>query len=348
MARLSHSDLQGLLAFLRTCDSFPDVASLQSGMLEPLGRLVPFETAAYHEVNVENGDTSWIIEPLDSMERADHEAFVRWGAQHPIVAYHATHESHAVTLSDFMTTRQLHALELYDEFFAPLEIERQIVIGVPSRTPVIVGIPLNRSGSDFTERERLLLDLLRPHLAQAFRRAQARTQARRLTAELETAAERGGRAVIVLDADHGIQAASPVALRRLHDYFADGCDTGDTLPGAVTGWLRAGPRSPLLGRREGRCASLTFLPAAAPGECDLLLIEEECTGLPPDRLAELGLTHRESEILALADRGLTNHQIGSELGVSPRTVDKHLERVYAKLGVPTRTAALAQARDAAA
>src|SRR3712207_6476150 len=178
MARLSHSDLEGLLAFLRTCDSFPDVESLQSGMLEPLGRLVPFETAAYHEVNVENGDTSWIIEPLDSMDRADHEAFVRWGSQHPIVNYHATHDSHAVTLSDFVSVQELHRLDLYDEFFAPLEIERQIVIGVPARPPVIVGIPLNRSGRDFTDRERLLLDLLRPHLAQAFRRATARTQAR--------------------------------------------------------------------------------------------------------------------------------------------------------------------------
>ena len=345
MVRLSQSDLQGVLAFVHKCESFPDVESLRTGMLAPLGELVPYDTAAYHEVNVETGDTSWIIEPWDSMARADHDAFVRWGGQHPIVDYHATHDSHAVTLSDFLSVRELRRLELYDEFFEPLEIERQIVIGVPARPPVIVGIPLNRSGRDFSERERLLLDLLRPHLAQAFRRAQARTQAGRLLGELETAAARGGRGVVVLDRDHQIQAASPWALRQLQHHYADDCDTGDSLPARVSGWLRTGARTPLVAGSDGRRASLTFLPASSGGEADLLLIEEECDGLPPGRLDQLGLTGREAQVLQLADRGLTNEQIAAEIAVSPRTVDKHLEHIYAKLGVPGRTAALAIARS---
>jgi DNA-binding CsgD family transcriptional regulator len=56
-----------------------------------------------------------------------------------------------------------------------------------------------------------------------------------------------------------------------------------------------------------------------------------------------GLTEREAEILGWVARGKTNHEIAEVLVVSPHTVRKHLENVYAKLGVHTRTAAVARA-----
>jgi DNA-binding CsgD family transcriptional regulator len=54
---------------------------------------------------------------------------------------------------------------------------------------------------------------------------------------------------------------------------------------------------------------------------------------------------REREILELIAEGRTNAQIAERLWVSPGTVRKHLDNVYAKLGVHTRTAAAAFARD---
>jgi DNA-binding NarL/FixJ family response regulator len=56
-----------------------------------------------------------------------------------------------------------------------------------------------------------------------------------------------------------------------------------------------------------------------------------------------GLTLRESEVLYWVAKGKTNRDIGDILGSSPATVKKHLERVYEKLGVETRTAAAAMA-----
>ena len=53
------------------------------------------------------------------------------------------------------------------------------------------------------------------------------------------------------------------------------------------------------------------------------------------------LTPREREILDLVAEGRTNAEIAERLWVSPLTVRKHLENVYAKLGVHTRTAAAA-------
>ena len=52
-----------------------------------------------------------------------------------------------------------------------------------------------------------------------------------------------------------------------------------------------------------------------------------------------GLTTREGEVLSWLSKGKTNRDIAQILGLSPRTVDKHLEQTYAKLGVENCTAA---------
>lgn len=63
-----------------------------------------------------------------------------------------------------------------------------------------------------------------------------------------------------------------------------------------------------------------------------------------DALREsLGLTGREAEILMWISRGKTNKEVGIILGSSPRTVNKHLEHIFEKLGVSTRAAAVAKA-----
>jgi len=55
------------------------------------------------------------------------------------------------------------------------------------------------------------------------------------------------------------------------------------------------------------------------------------------------LTSREVEVLSWLSKGKTNRDIAQILGLSPRTIDKHLEQIYAKLGVENRTAAAAMA-----
>lgn len=58
-----------------------------------------------------------------------------------------------------------------------------------------------------------------------------------------------------------------------------------------------------------------------------------------------GLTRREQEVLAWVAEGKTNAEIGLILRARPRTVAKHLERIFLKLGVERRTAAARVALD---
>ncbi len=73
----------------------------------------------------------------------------------------------------------------------------------------------------------------------------------------------------------------------------------------------------------------------------LLLFEEKVAPFAVHMLARRGLTSRESEILDWVVQGKTNPEIGTILGISSRTVQKHLERIYRRLGVENRHAAMA-------
>jgi DNA-binding CsgD family transcriptional regulator len=80
---------------------------------------------------------------------------------------------------------------------------------------------------------------------------------------------------------------------------------------------------------------------------DLLILEEERTKVDYAALLRLGLTPREAEVLHWVGEGKTNPEIGTILRTRPRTVAKHLEKIFAKLGVETRGAAAARVRSLA-
>jgi DNA-binding NarL/FixJ family response regulator len=77
------------------------------------------------------------------------------------------------------------------------------------------------------------------------------------------------------------------------------------------------------------------------------VLEEHRWAIDPAALSSLPLTRRESEILAYVAVGKTNPEIGIILGISSRTVSKHLEHILEGLCVDTRTAAAAMALEAA-
>jgi DNA-binding CsgD family transcriptional regulator len=75
----------------------------------------------------------------------------------------------------------------------------------------------------------------------------------------------------------------------------------------------------------------------------LLLLNEKRSDSSWNSLADCGLTPRESEVLAWVAKGKTNGEVAAILQLSSRTVQKHLEHIYQKLGVETRTTATVRA-----
>ncbi|MGH9442484.1 MAG: response regulator transcription factor [Thermoanaerobaculia bacterium] len=134
----------------------------------------------------------------------------------------------------------------------------------------------------------------------------------------------------------------------LERYFGRSRARGDRLPESLAAWVThelkaatdesglATPRRPFVIGRKGSRLVVTLV---ENGESHFLLLQERTDEIDPSSLATLGLTRRQCEVLAWVARGKTNQEIGSILGSRASTVKKHLERIYPKLGVETRTAA---------
>jgi len=84
-----------------------------------------------------------------------------------------------------------------------------------------------------------------------------------------------------------------------------------------------------------------------PGRDDLVMLalEEEHAPPGPAALLALGLTPRQAEVVYWVAQGKTNPEIGTILGASPRTIDKHMERIFARLGVENRASLIVTAGE---
>jgi DNA-binding response OmpR family regulator/DNA-binding CsgD family transcriptional regulator len=149
-----------------------------------------------------------------------------------------------------------------------------------------------------------------------------------------------GMGTVVLDAQGRVAWRSPQAQRWLTQAFGP---TGPLAMEQAAQWLRTalsqdlcsielGPDDRLMARNLG---------SGGMGEAMLLLTSAPVNSASARRLREVALTPRETEVLSWLAKGKTNRDIADILGMSPRTVNKHLEHVFEKLGVETRTAAAA-------
>lgn len=151
----------------------------------------------------------------------------------------------------------------------------------------------------------------------------------------------GGHGVLVIDAQSRVAWRSPQAATWLRELFP-GCAPG--LPADWLVWLAAGlsPEHTTTGA-GGQALVLRNLGPVGLGEQMLLLQRRAEPSAAANRLSTAALTPREAEVLSWVAKGKTNRDVGDILGMSPRTVNKHLEHVFEKLGVETRAAAAALA-----
>jgi DNA-binding CsgD family transcriptional regulator len=314
----------------------PDPASFRAGVLPGIRGLVDSDVIAYNEVDVESGTYYFVEEPFGALDTDATARLVDLAHEHPVIARNRLGDLAPHTISDFLSVRAFHRLALYAEMFRMVGAEDQLAFGLPG--DVTIGIAMNRSSRSFTARDRAVLDLLRPHLAKAWQEVQERERANALVGALERGFEEEGCAVVLLDGRGRIEHASDFARELLEAYGG-----GSGVPADVEDWLGAEPDPDAL-TVEGPRGSLRVraLPRpGAPGSLTLLLTERRSSPLSTQELAHLGLSGREAQVLRLVARGADNAAIAADLGIATNTVRKHLERVYSKLGVHTRTEAAA-------
>ena len=204
---------------------------------------------------------------------------------------------------------------------------------------------LEAGGVDYVTKPIVIEEMLariRVHLANA-----------RLTQSARAALDVSGRFLLAVSGQGKIMWATPQAQKLLADDLVAGTDDELVLPDAMLQWLAQAQKGKA-GSKTAAMASfpnndqlrLQYMGKLGPNEFLLRLAKESGSGTPAEFSSQLGLTTREGEVLSWLSKGKTNRDIAQILGLSPRTVDKHLEQIYAKLGVENRTAAAAIATNA--
>lgn len=200
--------------------------------VENLPQLVASEFTTLSICHLASGRREVFGLPAGALSAQDRAAFDRHFHEHPLVRYHAYEGGRGTQrISDSLPMERFRHSALYNDYYRRIRIDHAMALPIYVREGVLVSFVLNRTRRDFTDRERALLDVLRPHLARAYQR-----------------------------------------LNRLG-----------------------------------------------------------------------GLTAREAEVLRWVAAGKSDAQIAAVLRISARTVQKHLQHCYEKLGVESRTAAALRA-----
>jgi DNA-binding CsgD family transcriptional regulator len=223
-------------------------------------------------------------------------------------------------------------------------------IALPAPQGLMTCICLERD-TDFSDRDLQLMQLVRPHVVQMYRNAE-------MFSLLRDATRSGQARSIVLDKAGRPLIATQEAWDLLSVYFP-GHSGLEEFPRPVISWLErelarlARPQdmpppasSYIAETRNGDRLKFRLLLGNQTGEQALLVLEEQRTDRPAKAWPQLGLSPREEHVLLLVREGRSSAEIAAGLVISRRTVEKHLENIYCKLGVDNRTAAVAVAFSA--
>lgn len=176
-------------------------------------------------------------------------------------------------------------------------------------------------------------------------RIAAHMQNARQMKQARSALDAFGQATVALrETDGHLTWQTPLARKLVREFFEPEAGEAELIAwfGKARKALLEGRELPVLAAKGTRrlLASLHDLtPAGHEGEWLLILREENPSSVIESLVGTFNLTLREAEVLYWVICGKTNRDIGEILGSSHRTVNKHLEHVFEKLGVETRTAA---------
>jgi DNA-binding CsgD family transcriptional regulator len=329
LATLSRTDAERMLRFVADAENIDGDQPFTPELLVDLGLLIEADDLIYHETDYVRRRELACLDRQGDVVDDDYELTDDdWELMnnHPICRrWWRDGRFSTLRLSDVVSLRDFRRTRLYAEWRKPWGIEYELKVRLPS--PPWHGKTFaffREAGRDFTSRDRLVLQLLTPHLSHLWRAARTRRLLAKALAELERADEQGSRGVIFFGTAGEVEFMSPPAHRLVRDFFPR---ASAPLPVALDAWLQGAQSQPLVRRRGDRRLVVARMGGA-------LILEE--------RVAEVPLTTREREVLAWVARGKTNAEVAELLWLAPSTVRKHLENVYAKLGVNTRTAAVAR------
>ncbi len=319
-------------------------------MLEVLNDLVPADLLAVNIFDAATRGYQAILLPDDGAITPD--VLQNTAAllhQSPFPAYFAaTSDGGWKATTDFMPLEDLHATELFRRYATHWRANEQMCGMLAALETTMHAIVINRLRPGFTERERAILTALHPHLVTSYVNAllfsRSQNSARQLKAAMATAPGAYG----CFNADGRTAWMQPKAQAWLLEFFPDEVKTNGSLPRRISQLVeksRASGGTPEHLEVQSARERLNAMLSTSPMGGWILRLERTPLN-PAPRFRPLDqLSAAENRVLKWMVEGKRNAEIATILGLSPRTVEKHVEEILAEFGVENRATAIIRAME---
>ncbi len=353
LSNLTAADFHQILDGLRDLYAYSDLEESPKRFMRVARRLVPGDFAAYEELNQALGRTIGANDPPEARPAPQVlEVFAQLAAQggHPIISHwmrHPRHRHQAVSISQLRSRAEYHNSAIYHDVYKDAEAEDQLGLQLACGGPVMVAMAITRSRRGFSDRDHLVLQILQPHLAQAYANAAAVS---RLRAQAEASCEMlqiSGAGVVRVDMRGMIAAISPSARQWFCEYCGKWKNVS-RLPPCVAKWLgqqqeRSGelhvPRDLELEGLRGRLIIRLAWERAGVGS--LLVLEERIKQTAVAAHMGAGMSPRQRQVLEFLLVGDGEKQIAAKLGISKNTVHNYVTALYRHFDVSSRSELMA-------
>ena len=358
MEKLSASDLRQILEFTKNLYAVQNEDSLIDTFVNGLHTLIQGDVHSYSGTN--SRDNTVILRDAPGgpvMTAFQQECYTRFSLQHPSLAYcKQTGDGQAVKVSDFLSLADWKKTDLYNLVYRPHQLSYNLgaLLTLSKDNDVMMVFGVSRGRRDFSERDRTIANLLRPHLLQASGNARVVSDMEKRMAVLTKAVDQLDQAVAEVDRKGKVIWATEKAQTLLQKIGRRRKGHSSQLPSVIWNWMQRSLKQPsesennlmpVIPLKVERASSCIRLRVMREGDTTLLFLDEHFHQLPVERLRQLGLSPRETEVLRWMTQGKSNPEIAEILAIGVGTVKTHLERIYDKLGVDHRYAAMSRALE---
>jgi DNA-binding CsgD family transcriptional regulator len=341
--RLSYRDLDACCGTLQELYAETSLEAFPDRLLPMLARLVPCLHVSYNECDLKRNRFFVRLYPERPEVRKLLPNFRAHFNTHPLSEHCRLQNGIPKRISDVATLRQFQQTAIYQKYYRPMGTRHQIVCFFHHKEDLHLGLAWNRWEKDFSRRDVDVVEFLSPHIARAYRHARAAHAMAIRVGTMEDGIDVMGKAVILADAEGQIHWQSSVAREWMEELFPDERTSG-RLPRAVSKWLKRMQRSaqtrwPIISEIQTPATRddplLVYCGKTHFGDYVLGLVRERAS-LDLTTGQSFGLTPREAEVLYWISEAKTRPEIARILGISWRTIAKHMDRLFEKLGVENR------------
>jgi DNA-binding CsgD family transcriptional regulator len=222
----------------------------------------------------------------------------------------------------------------------PLGLSDTLIFRFNSGSRSLIFIAINSATWGFSPRDKMVAELLCSHFAVAYDNAIAFTEAEALKLLADNSAAIG---TLVVDPLGQLHHSNETALRLMGKHFNRTC-WDSTQPDPIQTWLGtdASIGLPMSTLEEVQGATRLMIRWSDRSNGVKILLLQEQVVPTAGETSSSGLTRREAEVLHWIGEGKRNTEIARILQISERTVEKHAEKIYVKLGVENRMGAALQ------